>query len=72
MAGEGEQVTAETPAGTMVAAAVTRGGHTSWHRGRLEATAQFERRAAARVRLLDYGVMLEDIQVTRWWLLAGV
>ena len=74
-AGAGERVTADTPAGSMVAAAVTRGGRTSWHRGRLEATAQFERRAAARVRLVDYGVVLEDIQVTAdglWWPLVAL
>ena len=61
--GAGEQVTSSTPVSTLVAVAVTKQGHRSWHRGKLEAVTQFQRKPEANVFLIDYGRMLEDRKV---------
>jgi len=61
--GAGEQVTSSTPLSTLVAIAVTKQGHRSWHRGKLEAVALFQRKTIANVFLVDYGRILEDRKV---------
>ena len=61
--GAGEQVTSSTPLSTLVAIAVTKQGHRSWHRGKLEAVTLFQRKTIANVFLVDYGRILEDRKV---------
>ena len=56
-------MTSSTPLSTLVAVAVTKQGCRSWHRGKLEAVTQFQRKTHANVFLIDYGQMVEDRKV---------
>ena len=59
----GDEVTTNTPLSTLVAVAVVKQGYRFWHRGKLEAVTQFQRKAHANVFLIDYGQVLEDRKV---------
>jgi len=61
--GAGEQVTSSTPLSTLVAVALIKNGSRSWHRGKLEAVTQFQRKPHVNVFLIDYGLVVEDRKV---------